>query len=314
VEFRNSLVVAGRHVTGRCGFLVDDSFIPGLREIKVLEIFDADTGLLVYRRAPLDSCIPRKLLRLETRLLPFHRIDDAIKGFFRHHYCNAERAGLESTTQMFMLNEAHSTYISGRLFYRNFDYGVDSRGFSVVCMIQDPFEELAERLIYLRQVARRDRDRLDARDAIVFEAAIAMASEIDLVDDRQLRKRIGRINFDEVAPLTSPLARQLSARNAYEMPSAGSLATALDALSACTIVGLRAESSTFSSALASFLGVSVEAVPVIGRSLAAVRLAEQLRQIRIARQLLELDLELYQHVVEAYATAAEAMVEPAGVA
>lgn len=311
IEFRQSLVVAGRHDTGRCGFLVDDSFVPGLRDIKVLEIVDAETGLLVYRRAPLDLCISQKLVRLETRHLSTHIIDSAIKGFFRHYYCDAERAGLESATQMFLINEEHSMYISGRLIYKNFEYCID-RGFTVVCMVQDPFEELAERLIWCRLIARRSRDQLDVRDALMFEAAIAMTSELDLMDDRQLRKRFGQISLEEATAFANPLVRQLSARSPYEMPRAGSLPTALDALSACAVVGLRAESAMFAAALASFLEIDVDAVPVVRRSLAAMRLAERLRQIRSLHHLLELDLELYRQVVDAYHTASEAINEPAG--
>jgi hypothetical protein len=309
IEFRNSLVVAGRHDTGRCGFSVDDSFVPGLCDIKVLEILDAETGLLVYRRAPLDLCISKKLMRLETRQFPLHQIDSAVKGLFRHHYCDAERAGLESATQMFLVNEEHSMYISGRLMYKNFEYCID-QGFSIVCMIQDPFEELAERLIWCRMAARRNRDQLDLRDQMTFEAAIAMTAELDLMDERQLRKRFARLSLEEATAFTSPLVRQLSARNAYEMPRAGSLPSALDALSACAVVGLRARSEMFAVSLASFLGVDGATIPAVGRSVTAARLADRLRGIRPVHTLLELDLEVYRHAVDAYDAAMEAVGEP----
>jgi hypothetical protein len=49
-EIREALVVAGRHETGQCGFSVGTELIPNIRHMTDLEICDADTGLLIYRR------------------------------------------------------------------------------------------------------------------------------------------------------------------------------------------------------------------------------------------------------------------------
>src|SRR3974390_2682231 len=49
-ELRQSLVDAGRHQTGLCGFTIADPQVPGLSGLDDLEIFDEESGLLVYRR------------------------------------------------------------------------------------------------------------------------------------------------------------------------------------------------------------------------------------------------------------------------
>jgi hypothetical protein len=68
-ETREALVGAGRHETGRCGFRLDDAVVPGLRGRKSLEIYDEDSGVLIYRR-PRPKMLQKRLLRLETHLFP----------------------------------------------------------------------------------------------------------------------------------------------------------------------------------------------------------------------------------------------------
>ncbi|MCX4198583.1 hypothetical protein OMR07_26420 [Methylobacterium organophilum] len=45
----------GWHATGQCTFVVSEAEVPGLSEIPRLELYDADTNVLVYRRMPAPS-------------------------------------------------------------------------------------------------------------------------------------------------------------------------------------------------------------------------------------------------------------------
>jgi hypothetical protein len=297
-ELKMPLVVAGRHGTGLCGFAVDETSVPGLGTMADVEIADADSGVLIYRRAPPEKFIPLKLLRIETHMVPLRRIDRAIAGRFSYVYREAERAGLESATQMFHLIHAQSLYIAGRLAYKAFE-DLIMRDFKIVCMINDPYEELAERMLLLRHAARRV-GRLDLRDSIAFATATAFVANLDLNDEKDLRRNFGRIGPEVAGPLTSPLVRQLTTRNADDMPRSSFLATALEVLASCAIVGRREESDSFASALAGLLGLAIDCVPVIGRCNAAISLAERLKPIRAVQDLLEFDLILYHQVVEAF--------------
>ncbi len=301
-ETLTSLVVAGRHETGRCGFTLDETVIPGLRQIEALEILESETGLLIYRRAPRDWYIQQKLLRLETHMIPLRRLDRAVAPRFCYAYREAERAGLESSTQMFHLTHASSLYISGRLMYRTFEVLID-RGFGVACLIHDPFEELAERLLLLRQAARRGRGRLDMRDGLTFEAAIDFAATLPLDNDKLLRKAFGQLAEEAALPLMNPLTRQLTAQNIQDMPRSSSLATALTLLSNFKLVGLRSESEQFALALSALLGSDTDIVPIVPHCNAAIKLADRLRQLTIVQDLLGFDAELYERLAEAYAKA-----------
>jgi hypothetical protein len=297
-ELCMSLVVAGRHETGLCGFSIDEAAVPGLGALSHVEVSDAETGTLIYCRAPAEAVVPLKLLRIETHMIPLRRVDRAVAGRFAYSYIDAERAGLESSMQMFHLNHAQSLYVAGRLSYKPFE-SLIMRGFQTLCMINDPYEELAERILLLRHAAQRP-GLLELRDALAFEAAIDFAAGIELGNDKELRRNFERVDTDAAAPLTSPLVRQLTTRTGSEMPHSGFLATALDVLASCIIVGRRDDSRSFASALADLLGMTVESVPAVRRRAAAIRLAERLKPIRAVQDLLEFDLVVYYQVVEAF--------------
>src|ERR1700728_985394 len=69
-EERASLVAAGRHDTGRCGFTIDETIIADLARQEALELYDQETNILIYRRRPPSQVTQKRILRLETHLFP----------------------------------------------------------------------------------------------------------------------------------------------------------------------------------------------------------------------------------------------------
>ena len=45
-----SLIDAGRHETGLCGFVLDETIAPGLAGVAGLTLSDAESGVMIYRR------------------------------------------------------------------------------------------------------------------------------------------------------------------------------------------------------------------------------------------------------------------------
>ena len=70
----SGLIEVGRHDTGACGFTIDESVAPNLRELDDLEIYEEETQTLVYRR-PRPSQITKRVLRIESHLYPLWRLD-----------------------------------------------------------------------------------------------------------------------------------------------------------------------------------------------------------------------------------------------
>lgn len=304
-----ALVAAGRHETGHCGFVINEAIIPGLRTMSDLEIREAETGLLIYRRASETGFVAERVVRLETHMVGLSRVDRAMSPLFCYAYRNAHQAGLESMRQIFHLLHAQSLYLAGRFFFRSFENYIEQQHCKLVCMIHDPFEELAERLLLLRHAARRG--RLELRDKLSFAAAMEFAAELPLDSDRKIRAAFGRLHTDAAQSLQNPLVRQLTLTNPQDMLHGGAIASALTALSTCAIVGLRSESEAFALALSALAGSGREFIPIVPRCNAAMALAERLRKVSAVHNLLELDLALYERVSQAYRQAAVGLSIPA---
>ncbi len=120
-EFKWGLIESGRHLNGKVGFILEEAQVPGLAEISDLELLDAATGLCIYRRRPPETTVKQIVFRLETHLLPLWRLDDALNDKFHYWYRGIERYGRETSSQVFLLNHGGSSYVSGRLLYKNYD-------------------------------------------------------------------------------------------------------------------------------------------------------------------------------------------------
>src|SRR5664279_228268 len=116
-ESRPLVVESGRHATGQVGFRIDEQMLPRLGSIGELEILDDDTGTLIYRRRHPETIKNVRIFRLETHLLPLWNLDKVVGEYFQYFHRSIETLGRESATQIFLLNEAKSSYASGRLLY-----------------------------------------------------------------------------------------------------------------------------------------------------------------------------------------------------
>lgn len=301
-EKREALVGAGRHETGQCGFSIDTASVPGLKDIEDLEILDAETGLLVYRRSP-PSAVPKKVLRVESHLFPLWQLDDGLRPHFQYFAKGVENYGSETVTQLFLLNKVNSVFLSGRILYRNYSVYVDN-GFSTLFLMQNPYEELAERLLVLSKIRQIGGSHFGLRDELGLGAAIDYAEELtadpNTVQDRKaLRRMLRRMPMDVAAVLSNPVTRVLTVATPDEMPGPNAVAHALDILSTAAVVGLRDEADIFVNAVFEFLGVTGGSRPALPQFAAVAPFAAALKDAGHAESMLERDLELYQHVLEA---------------
>jgi hypothetical protein len=293
-EERASLVVAGRHDTGRCGFTIDQTIIPDLVTQAAIELYDHDTNILIYRRRPPSQVIQKRIFRLETHLFPLWRLDDSFDRYFQFFYKGIERYGRETATQLFLLSNSSSLYLSGRLIFKTYENCINET-FCCVGLLRDPYTELAERLLTLKHVRGVGREILGERDLMAFAAAIAFAETIEF-DEKALHRAFSTMSRAVIANLANPLTRQLAARTPDEMPTKGAVATALGTLSSFTILGLRERQDLFLSQLADLVGAAPRTLPPIPDFVRTAELAELLREVPEAGILIEQDLEVYRHV------------------
>jgi hypothetical protein len=291
-----SLVDVGRHETGLCGFRLDEDVIPGLAKIRDLEIYEPQTGLRLYRRRQPDAVVKAKVFRLETHLVPLATLDTALDPLFQYCYQGIERLGHETAAQIFLLDGADSSYASGRLLLKSYEFYLDNRGFQTVCILRDPFDELAERLIVLKRASQGDVSMLDDRDRTLFEPGIAFVSSLDLLDERQLRRAFRGISRTDAVTFADPLVRSLTARAPDEFARDASVVSAIQTVSTFAVVGLRAYPESFTEPLAALLGVDPASLPAIPESSEVIELGRMLRGIRGVSGLLEYDIEVHDQV------------------
>ena len=297
-ENRQALVDAGRHETGRCGFNIGPELAPGLADLKDFSIIDAATDLLIYRR-PQPNRIKRKILRLETHLFPLWRFDQALQEKVQYFQKGLELFGRETVTQMFLLTGVDSVYLSGRIFYRSFASCIEN-GFEMALVLQDPYEELAERLLVLALQGDNAATYLGERDAVRFAPAIAYAANLPMATDRELRRALMDMPTRVAALLANPLVRQLTTANPDEMPASGAVGAALDVLASCVVVALRNDPAYFTQAMADWLGLDPKDLTLTPSFPRITELAQRLKESRTVDHLLERDLEVYECVRGAY--------------
>lgn len=296
-EERASLVAASRHENGRCGFTVDDTVIANLAQKTALEIYDEETNILIYRRRPPAQVTQKRILRLETHLFPLWRLDDANEGRFQFFYKGIERHGRETTTQLFLLNNSTSLYLSGRLIFKTYENYIDDT-FNCVALLRDPYAELAERLLTLKYIRGVGKEILGERDSLALGPVIAFAETIEN-DERLLHRAFASMPKAVIANLANPLTRQLAARTADEIPTKTAVAAALGTLSAFAMLGLRERQALFLAQLADLVGVPPETLPAIPDFVRTAELSQLLKDVPEAGLLLEQDLEVYHHVESA---------------
>jgi hypothetical protein len=297
-----SLLTAGRHATGLCGFLVSEEVLPDLQALEVT-LRDPSTGFVFYRRKRSFPVLEHQLMNFEISLARPRWLDAVLDGMFQQSFLGIDRFGQETVLQVLLLQHS-SMYLGGRIAYREYEYSM-SANLKKICLLPDPFLELAYTLLALTDSRANENLNFGMREQLAFEAVTAYARAINLDDERELRIAIDRMPRDVESRLTNPTARLLAARTPEETPNTSYIATSLEALSSFDIVGVAEEPETFAATLSELLGHHVGSFDFPRLDDRAIALGQRLRAITSAERLLFLDLELYESVRAATESSAD---------
>lgn len=294
-DLRPQVTASGRHETGMVGFRLSDENVPGIATRENLAVHDAKTNLLIYRRIAKTAPLRRKIIRLETQLLPMIRFDQYCGRFFQYELFAAERLGHETTLQVFHLNAVDSIYLSGRLLMRNYEDFL-SKGFEGIVMLTDPYYEMAVRIFLLKRMARTPISFIGERDRLILGPATEYFADADLEDLNSLRSLLKKAPSKVSSVLASPVTRQLTTTTPEQRISRREIAPAIDLLSRFTVVGHQQDIPSFQSAVGKVLGIPVDDLVVPPRQMLLRDLASKLRMLPIAELMLEEDL-IFDHYV-----------------
>ncbi len=297
---REAVVASGRHGTGLVGFYLDDNVIPNLSGRRTLSIREAKNGLLIYRRPLVKDPVPKRVVRLETHLLPFSKLDRYCGNFFQYELSSMERFGHETVLQAFHLNAMHSVYLSGRLLMRNYEQFLD-KGYDGVVLLADPYYEMATRMFLMHKMSINPISFVNERDKIILAPAAQYFADVNLTDPSAIKAALRAAPVKVRQVLISPVTRQLVCSLPEQIPTRSELAAAVDLLSRFTIVSHEESGTQFQEALGEFLGVLSEKLPVRVQHSTLHSIAEVLRSLPIAESMLEQDLILDYYVRKAAA-------------
>lgn len=297
-DMRPSVVAAGRHETGHCGFILTDDNVPGLSGLTVLELQDDLTGLTIYRRRSASSVSQIKLLRLECQSVRSKALDAALSEHFQLSFADVDAYGRETATQTLLLKCTCSLYVSARLLFKEYELSMDD-SFRKVCLIQDPHAELAETLLALRQESVGEEADLNFREQLAFATSADYFAGVDVNSERELGRALARMPDDIATVLSNPLARLLAARTSDDTPNSSYVAASLESLTAFDIVGIRERPETFLDPLAELLGIGRDELRYSGPSDDVIDLANLLRRLPSTSALLDMDLDIFAAVRKA---------------
>jgi hypothetical protein len=300
-EPRPAVVQSGRHETGLVGFRLDDTVLPGLASRRLLEIRDARSGILIYRRPGARHHVPLKVFRMEFQMLPLLKLDHHCGKHFQYELTGMERFGQETALQAFHLNAVDSIYLSGRLHLRNFEEFFD-KGFQVVGYLPDPYYEMASRIALLKRLSQTQITILGERDRLALASAAAHFAEVVLDDERSLKKALQTAGPRLRDVFVSPATRQLVRFTSDQPVSRRDVASAIDLLSRFAVVGQDGAPMHFENAIAELLDLPLEDIPSVSRHSILDAIAARLRRLPIVEGLLETDLILHHYVREAAAS------------
>lgn len=306
---RPAVVQSGRHATGIVGFRIDESRMPDLASQRRLAIQDARTGLLIYRRPPVDEPVELKLLRLELNIVPMAKFDAYCGGNFQYAISAVERFGHETTMQAFHLHAHKSIYISGRLLLRNYEEFLDN-GFQAIADVPDPYYEMACRLFILKRLAKGPVTFLGDRDRLILTPASEHFAEVNLDDDKAVNRALKKASDKARSVLISPITRQLVCTYPEQRVTRRDIAAAIGTLSRFKVVGHEGDHAHFQQAIGELLSLPPMNIPVIPRYSLLEELAMRLRQMPVAESMLEEDLILDHYVRQAMVPSAQRTGKP----
>jgi hypothetical protein len=179
---------------------------------------------------------------------------------------------------------------------------LNNAGFLRAALLQEPFTELAERLLTLKLIANR---RLAVTESISgLDAGLSFAQELKVNDEKAMLYAFRRLDADQRDIFSNPMTR-LFGCDVGDPPQRRHVSIALDNLATMDVVGLRSEFPIFREMLTAAIGADVMGDEAPGTLQMVAELADKLSRIGVVEDMLDGDRQLYAFVKAAMRSAEE---------
>lgn len=293
LDIRDLGLAASEHV----GFVIDRTVAPWLSPESDVEIFEAESGAPLYRRRLGPNHLERRVILLDPAVAPQLDLIRTLTDRFAVSCPRVERFTAQTLSSLLSAAPSRSVAFHGRPQLATIASVLGSSGFVRAALLRDPFEELAERLLFLRFLTQAAPPALIAQLAGGAEPLLDLARDLPIEDFKALVGIFRRLTPQQRRAIESPMVRMFGCMSdAASTPE--DLSRALDVLASLDVVGVRARFSAFSVLLAHELGDDVLTGQIFQSSAAVLTLAASLAKIGAAVDLLANDTALYADVLD----------------
>lgn len=285
---RADLKASGLHATGRCGVLVRNHEIANFGPAMALEMYEADSNILMYRRSGAPFA-PVQLYHLETETFPVYPLARLLTPHVRMIYTNIELIGDQSRSYL-VHSPFDSVLISGSALYRSMQAFLPPS--YVKCILfSEPLREVASRLMLAKALVSVQEEGGTWR-TLGMDDLIEVVRDVDLTDPKPLSRALNKMSDETFYALANPTTRKLVARLPTEKLGGQHMGSALDTLADFQVIGFDDALDDYRRSLAETLDLDVfgplhdEEPPGLSAVMAALQLCA------ISNELVDLDRAL----------------------
>lgn len=280
------------HTTGQAGFIIDETVVPHLAQQPALELLEESTGLPIYARFQPDRHLRKKFLiwgRI-SHTLPFAVSD--LNSSFSLVYKDLDKQNSETIASVLSNEKSDSVFAMGRLNLLRCGELIDRYNFETAAIISDPYIDLAERLIELRQFSAADSTNQNTSDLV------KRLQEVDFDSGRALTRFFRTLRGSEKMIFRSPIVRALT-RAPEDDVRRQDVSIALKVLAKFSFVCTDQTVHLLTKRFETIMNVSNSPRPIP----TVVELAGIMRSIGAVSDILNEDAALYNYVSRAVVTA-----------
>ena len=287
----------GLHSTGLVGFIIDGTKFPDIDKLDELEIREKETGTLIYKRYDASKYCSAKLYYCDPSLMPQLKVSRKLLQNFASSHLNLEKQASD-TIHCLLYRSPSSIACSGTLNASRYLQILKDCKFITTAILRDPYEALAEKLLFLQFIARSKNRVLLEGYVRGYEGLIDIAADLPVGDAAGQKRFFRGLDDNQKAILSNPWVKMFGC-DPNESAAHRNVSIALNNLSQFDWVGSRAKYRRYSSVLTEMLGVDLmpeEGFEFLGNT---EEFAQDLIKAPGVTRLLDLDLALYSFVEEA---------------
>ncbi|MDP4024134.1 hypothetical protein Q8W71_16005 [Methylobacterium sp. NEAU 140] len=283
---------SGLHSTGQCTFIITAADIPQIADLTHLELYDADTNVLVYRRAPREGTVEQRVMLINTGIEPETTLQTALFPHFHMSHFGIHRMSDEILTSILTNRTEPSLLLSGAIVVPRYEDQMTPDLMLTGILLQEPHVELATRMLWLKARAEEAADPARRWRLGRLADAATFAQDYDLTDLKSLRRYFRMLPEPAYHLLYNPLTRLLGTRMPDDRLHPGNSIAAIEVLARVGIVGHRTRFDAFAQTLFDRLELD-RPIPAMPEPSAEARaLAERLRAVRPVDEMLVFDIAM----------------------